>query len=73
MKKCPYCFAELRDDDVFCYSCGREYKKPVMCKHCGTKLVEGAQYCLRCGEPVYDGRNPFKKYPNEVVGGDEEF
>lgn len=67
MKKCPYCYTELRDDDVFCYACGEAYKPPAICRYCGTKLVERAQFCLYCGEPVYGGRNIYKEYPNEFV------
>ncbi len=66
MKTCKYCGARIRDDDVFCYLCGKEYVEPnsnlTKCKFCGKKLYEGAKYCLYCGEPIYGGKNPYKDY-----------
>ena len=58
---------------MFCYGCGKRYQEPendiTTCRFCKTKLLEDAVYCLRCGEPIYGGKNPYKDYSEEETQG----
>ena len=52
MKKCPFCGAELNDDNLFCTECGKEFPKGVLCPHCGTSVNEGDVFCTKCGKSI---------------------
>lgn len=53
MKYCKQCNAILKDDVVFCASCGTPVgKENARCKACGSILPEGATNCLNCNEKV---------------------
>jgi predicted amidophosphoribosyltransferase len=50
MKKCPFCGAELNDDNLFCTECGKELPKGIECPHCGASVNEGDIFCTECGK-----------------------
>ena len=52
MKKCPFCGAELNDDNLFCTECGKELSKGIVCQHCGASVNEGDAFCTECGKRV---------------------
>ena len=52
MKKCPFCGAELNDDNLFCSECGKSIPQGSVCPHCGASLNEGDVFCQSCGKRV---------------------
>lgn len=52
MKKCPFCGAELADDNLFCTECGKELPQGNVCPHCGAILNEGDVFCTECGKRI---------------------
>lgn len=54
--KCPECMAELKEGDLFCGRCGREFQKVEMphCPNCGVEVSPNAEVCSRCGCLLHD-------------------
>lgn len=67
-KKCPNCGTPIEKDAKYCYSCGLDIMKGLVCKKCGTKLVEGSIFCPKCGEKFVIRKEPETK-KQKLTGG----
>ncbi len=53
--RCPYCNAQLDDDEIFCANCGKKVPLPF-CPNCGTQLERGMRFCPKCGTDLSEPR-----------------
>ena len=57
-KICSCCGAELREDSIFCFSCGTkvvcEEREAGVCRSCGAELPPKAAFCGFCGTKVFE-------------------
>lgn len=50
-------FTHRQEQSLICYSCGREFIKPVekvICKHCKCQTLKNLPNCTNCGKPLKD-------------------
>ena len=47
--KCPKCFCESNDNDIYCRNCGVELKTEKKCPRCGQDNTLDSDYCVGCG------------------------
>lgn len=48
--ECPACH-KMTPKGEFCIYCGHSFE-PAKCTNCGSELVEGAMFCLKCGHKI---------------------
>ncbi len=59
---CPYCGAQVREDDVFCSKCGKKLEKDsITCPSCGKSNNIYAQFCVYCGKKISEGNHVEKE------------
>ncbi len=51
MCECPNC-QKIAPKAAFCMYCGYKFDSKRVCKNCGSELVEGACFCLNCGQKI---------------------
>ena len=58
MKICTKCGRQVKDDAVFCSSCGSKFEavsantSVQFCSKCGNPLKPGAKFCSKCGNQI---------------------
>ena len=52
VQKCPACGIDLENNARYCYHCGLDISKGIVCSKCGAKLYGNSQYCPKCGSKV---------------------
>lgn len=54
IKKCEGCGSELKDDALFCSTCGMKVsKKENVCPHCKAEITSDSNFCPICGFNIH--------------------
>jgi ribosomal protein L37E len=69
MKKCIKCSEPLKEESIFCPSCGtkQEEKKPAFCEKCGNSLEASSNFCQHCGASIIQEVNRIKVVNQNVI------
>ena len=77
IKTCPRCGAAVKEESIFCTSCGTRLKtvpepafpekETVTCDRCGSEMRRDMRFCTVCGNPLVEKAPPTPDYqPTKV-------